>query len=197
VQEELKQKASEATASQSEADAALAQRADLQAHQAAMEGELAHLKVRTRAALNSANKRTNGRSACPPRQSREARRRWTAPTGRAAAANTRLCLQGTLERTSLAASDASKQLQATQTQTRRLTAEIERLEVALSEARGAADGLHADLRTAHDGARALHEEAAQVSQPLVLLLSCASRDCPAGVPTWARQSPLRSAGACS
>ncbi len=44
-QEELKLKASEATASQSEAEAALAQRAELHAHQAAMEGELAHLKV--------------------------------------------------------------------------------------------------------------------------------------------------------
>ena len=59
MQEELKQKASEATASQSEADAALAQRADLQAHQAAMEGELAHLKARTRAALNAAHKQPN------------------------------------------------------------------------------------------------------------------------------------------
>ena len=44
-QEELKLKASEATASQSEAEAALAQRAELHALQAAMEGELAHLKV--------------------------------------------------------------------------------------------------------------------------------------------------------
>jgi septal ring factor EnvC (AmiA/AmiB activator) len=138
-------------------------------------------------------------------------RRWTASTGRAVCRCERTrafaCTQGTLERTSLAASDASKQLQATQTQTRRLTAEIERLEAALSEARGAADGLHADLRAAHDGARALHEEAAQVSRPLLPLLSRAAGPARLGqlpcctVPTDGpfplRPEPTRPVGACS